>query len=49
MSFRSGDRARAHKVNRKRRLRRSLLRVIRKVSSPSLEENNKPGMPEKIN
>jgi hypothetical protein len=32
MSFRSGDRARAHKTNRKRRLKRSLLRVIKRTS-----------------
>jgi hypothetical protein len=39
MSFKSGDRARAHKVVRKRRLRRSQLRLLRKLSSPAREES----------
>ena len=34
MSFRSGDRARADKVNRKRRLRRSQIRILRRLSGP---------------
>jgi hypothetical protein len=34
MSFRSGDRARANKQKTKRRLRRSLLRVLRKHTDP---------------
>jgi hypothetical protein len=39
MSLRSGDRARANKVTRKRRLRRSQLRLLRKLSAPAREEN----------
>ena len=35
MSFRSGDRARAHKIRRKKRLQRSLTRVLRRVSEPA--------------
>jgi len=49
MSLRSGDRARANKVTRKRRLRRSQLRVLRRVSTPVQDESVKPGMPVKVN
>jgi hypothetical protein len=37
MSFLNGDRARAHKVDRKRRFRRSELRLLRRVSAPALD------------
>jgi hypothetical protein len=37
MSFLNGDRARAHKVGRKRRFRRSELRLLRRGSAPALE------------
>jgi hypothetical protein len=37
MSFLNGDRARAHKVDRKRRFRRSELRLLRRVSTPAIE------------
>jgi len=37
MSFLNGDRARAHKVDRKRRFRRSELRILRRVSTPALD------------
>jgi hypothetical protein len=37
MSFLNGDRARAHKVDRKRRFRRSELRILRRVSAPALD------------
>jgi len=47
MSIRSGDRARANKVNTKRRLRRSRLRLLRRVSEPSHDE--KPGLPLRTN
>jgi hypothetical protein len=47
MSIRSGDRARASKVQTKRRLRRSRLRLLRRVSEPSLGEGAKPGLPAK--
>jgi hypothetical protein len=47
MSIRSGDRARANKVTTKRRLRRSRLRLLRRVSEPSHDE--KPGLPAKTN
>jgi hypothetical protein len=33
MSFRTGDRARAHKIAGKRRVRRSALRLLRRVST----------------
>jgi hypothetical protein len=39
MSLKSGDRARANKITRKRRLRRSQLRLLRKVSAPAREES----------
>jgi hypothetical protein len=35
MSLKSGDRARANKITRKRRLRRSQLRLLRKLSAPA--------------
>lgn len=35
MSFRTGDRARAHKVSRKRRVHRTLIRLLRRVSAPA--------------
>jgi len=35
MSFKTGDRARAHKVSRKRRVHRTLIRLLRRVSSPA--------------
>jgi hypothetical protein len=38
--LRSGDRARANKVTRKRRLRRSQLKLLRKLSVPSRENND---------
>jgi hypothetical protein len=40
MSFRTGDRARAHKIAGKRRVRRSALRLLRRVSTaaPVLHE-----------
>ena len=51
MSLRSGDRARAHKVTRKRRLRRSQLRILHKLAIPSkhtADENDAPAItPEK--
>ena len=37
MSFLNGDRARAHKVDRKRRFRRSEIRLLRRVSTPVVE------------
>jgi hypothetical protein len=37
MSFLNGDRARAHKVDRKRRFRRSEIRLLRRVSAPAVE------------
>jgi len=37
MSFLNGDRARAHKVDRKRRFRRSEIRLLRRVSVPALD------------
>jgi hypothetical protein len=37
MSFLNGDRARAHKVDRKRRFRRSEIRLLRRVSTPVLD------------
>jgi hypothetical protein len=37
MSFLNGDRARAHKVDRKRRFRRSEIRILRRVSAPALD------------
>jgi len=40
MSLRSGDRARAHKVERKRRFRRTRLRLLRKLSAPALENGD---------
>ena len=49
MSSRSGDRARADKITRKRRLRRSQLRILRRVSTPTSDESSKPGLPVKIN
>jgi hypothetical protein len=40
MSLRSGDRARANKITRKRRLRRSQLKLLRKLSVPSRENSD---------
>jgi hypothetical protein len=40
MSFRSGDRARAHKINRKRRFRRSEMRLLRRVTTPVPDERH---------
>ena len=40
MSHKSGDRARADKQRKKRRLRRSELRLLRRVSSPSGDKNS---------
>jgi hypothetical protein len=37
MSFLTGDRARAHKIHRKRRFRRSEIRLLRRVSAPALD------------
>ena len=39
MSFLNGDRARAHKVASKRRLRRSALRLLRRVSTAAPGEH----------
>ncbi len=36
MSFKSGDRARADKHSKKRRVRRSQMRLLRKVSTPTV-------------
>lgn len=38
MSFRTGDRARAHKVSRKRRVHRTLIRLLRRVSAPAQDQ-----------
>jgi hypothetical protein len=35
MSVRSGDRARANKVDTKRRLRRSQIRLLRRLATPA--------------
>jgi hypothetical protein len=37
MSLLNGDRARAHKVDRKRRFRRSEIRLLRQVPAPTLD------------
>jgi len=38
MSLRTGDRARAHKIDRKRRVHRSQVRLLRRVSAPAQNE-----------
>ena len=37
MSFKTGHRARAHKVTTKRRLRRSQIRLLRRLATPAKE------------
>jgi len=38
MSLLNGDRARAHKVSRKRRVRRTQLQLLRRVSAPAKDK-----------
>lgn len=45
MSFKSGDRARAHKVSRKRRVHRSLIRLLRRVSAPAKDGHDEVAVP----
>ncbi len=49
MSLRNGDRARAHKIRTKRRLRRMQIRVFRRVLEPAREESHaEAGLPSVI-
>lgn len=48
MSVRSGDRARANKVDTKRRLRRSQIRLLRRLATPAKSEGaSEPSSTEK--
>jgi hypothetical protein len=45
MSFRTGDRARAHKIAGKRRVRRSQMRLLRRVSTPTPDQHSAAAPP----